>query len=313
MATEGTPSSELRTDVLYGRCVIVAPQRAARPHDVFDAPERPVHPADCPFCDTKLANVSFLHESFLPGGEAVRVVPNAFPALSREEHSGAYGAQEVMIEARAHDTELADLPIQHIVEVLRVFASRTEILSQDPNIAYVLAFKNQGGKAGASLQHPHSQIFATGFLPPRIEERLRMFRAYRVEHGVCATCELVERGEYGPRHIRTDGDIVTLAPYASAYAYEAWLVPRRHVDNLSLLTEAELFSLAEGLKAVLSVLNQHGLSYNFSLQQAVDDPEEHFMLRIAPRANALAGVELVTHMAINSVPPENVPAFYRTT
>jgi UDPglucose--hexose-1-phosphate uridylyltransferase len=54
--------------------------------------------------------------------------------------------------------------MERVAKIIEVYAQRTEEISKDKKIDYILIFKNNGGAAGASLQHAHSQIFATKFL-----------------------------------------------------------------------------------------------------------------------------------------------------
>ncbi len=88
-------------------------------------------------------------------------------------------------------------------------------------------------------------------------------------------------------------------------------MPWRRVDNISLLDQPEINEMAGYLKTILQRVNQEGLGYNFYLHQLVGDPFEHMYLRIAPRRDVWAGLELGSRLVVNTVPPEEAALFYR--
>ncbi len=306
-----TTPSEVRTDEIHDRFVIIAPKRHERPHDLIQQEDRPVSSQECPFCqDEVLIHTTPLYQDGPKGKWHVKVIQNKFPAVS-PDFPKAYGYQEVVLETPRHNKEFADLPIAHIERILRAYIERTRTLAEDKKIKYVLIFKNKGGKAGASLVHAHSQIFAAGFLPPHIVDKLTKAQQYRITNGVCYYCHLLSEEEKGPRHILSDDHTVVFAPYASIYNYETWIIPRHHHDNISQLNKRELRSLARALKHITSKLDEEQIPYNFYLHQAITDEDEHFYLRICPRRSVWAGVELGSRLIINSVSPEDAAAFYR--
>ena len=65
------------------------------------------------------------------------------------------------------------------------------------------------------------------------------------------------------------------------------------------------------LKKILIKLDELGLSYNYFLHQVVSDHDQHFYLKIQPRENIWAGIELGSGLVVNSIPPEEAAKFYR--
>jgi UDPglucose--hexose-1-phosphate uridylyltransferase len=238
------------------------------------------------------------------------VINNIYPIV-RPDNPNAYGHQEVVIDTPQHNVDFADLSIDHIATVLGVFGKRIRALEKDPKISHILAFKNHGGKAGASIAHAHSQIFASSFLPPHIIDKRRRAEGYRIQKGRCYYEDLIVREQRGPRWVTEDDHFMVFCPYASSYNYEAWVIPWRHVDNISNLSNTELYSLAEHTKRLLIRLEQIGLSYNLYAHQVVRDKNEHFYFRIAPRGDVWAGLELGSRLIVNTVPPEDAAKFYR--
>ncbi|MFH0805178.1 MAG: DUF4931 domain-containing protein [Patescibacteria group bacterium] len=305
--------SEIRTDHIHNRFVIIAPKRAKRPHDTAEHQDIPVKSKDCPFCRERE------HASQLPQYQVgpdqwweIKVIKNIFPVVSTKTPK-TYGTQEVIIETPHHNKEFADFSEAHIVRLLKTYAARTVAISQDPKMKYILIFKNHGGKAGASLVHAHSQIFAAGFTPPHIVNKLTRAEEYQIQNGQCYYCQLSKKESRGPRRIGADRYVAAFTPYASTYNYEAWIMPFRHVDNIGLLREDELVSMAHYMRQIITRLNKLQLPYNYYLHQAVTEKHEHLYIRICPRRDVWAGVEMGSRLVINSVAPEAAARFYRGT
>jgi len=304
-------NSEVRIDEIHDRFVIIAPGRSKRPHDTAKHKEVPVKSKDCPFCK----EAAFLSQPplHLVGPEnwwEIKVIKNIFPFLS-PDNPKAYGHQEVVIETPHHNKELAEFSEPHIVRLLQTYQARTKALSADAKIKYIIIFKNHGGKAGASLVHAHSQIMAASFVPNHIVNKLARARQYLIKKGISYYKKLADKEAKGPRNIFSDNNITAFCPYASSYNYEAWLVPKRRVDNITELKDDELKSLAKALKKILTKLNELELPYNFYMHQTLTDDNEYFYMRICPRRDTWAGVELGSRVIVNTMPPEEAAKFYR--
>ncbi|MFA6198202.1 MAG: DUF4931 domain-containing protein [Patescibacteria group bacterium] len=301
--------SEIRVNYIHNQTVIIAPGRSKRPHNFNPAVPHVVHKKDCPFCpeaiDAQKALVTVGRKPW-----QIKVLPNKYPIVSTD-NPAVYGRQEVVIETPEHDVELAELDVDRITGILGVFAQRVRVLEKDKRINYILVFKNNGGKAGASIDHAHSQIFATEFLPPHVLGKLKRAEEYEIRRGVCYYCNLIKSEMKGPRWISSDTLTAAFTPYASSYNYEAWVFPRRHVDNITSLTKPELHSMAHTLKRILGRLNDINIPYNFYLHQVVHYKYEHLYLRVCPRRDTWAGLELGSRLIVNTVPPEEAAKFYR--
>jgi len=159
---------EIRKDYLLNKYVIITPGRAKRPRDIKEQTVI-TRMAKCPFCPE---NINFKKVTDKVGSTEnwqMLSLKNIFSAVTLNNPK-AYGAQEVIVETPDHAKELYNLPEKTIEQLLRLYAKRTLAISQNKKIDYILCFKNQGSKAGASIVHAHSQIFASQILPPEIEE-----------------------------------------------------------------------------------------------------------------------------------------------
>jgi UDPglucose--hexose-1-phosphate uridylyltransferase len=320
--------SELRKDPIVDRWVIVAPERGQRPSDVHLQPGRQP-PNVCPFCPghermTPNEVLAYRHSHTLPNtpGWTVRVVPNKYPALglhgTRGESVGGLfgvmngvGAHEVIIETPDHEASLATLPVRHIEQVLWAFRGRLQELRQDRRLQVGLIFKNYGAAAGATLQHPHSQLIALPVVPKNLREELEGSGRYYREHGRCLFCDLVvQEVRLGCRVVVENAAFIALAPFASRFPFEMWILPRGHAASFETGCGEAYGLLALVLQKVLyrayRLLNDP--AYNLVLHSApwrnAGDGSYHWHLEIIPRLTGVAGFEWGSGFFINSTTPE---------
>lgn len=308
--------SKIRKHYFLDTYVIIAPDRRKRRHEL-KSPDAS-RSKTCFFCPKTLQPNEII-ELMGKDGKRLRgknknwklaVLINLFPALSQKK-PGAYGIQEIIVETEQHGQPLENLPVTQITELLDLYARRNELIKKDKKIKYIITFKNQGEKAGASIAHAHSQIMATDFVPPKLEVESRKALAYQLRHGVCPYCDIIKKETRGPRFIAEKNGIVALAPYTPTFDYEAWLLPKRHVDNISELTPNERQGMAGLLKNILKRLGDLGLAYNFYLHDVLPDEHQHGYIKITPRHGVRAGFEFGSGVSINSVSPETAARYYR--
>lgn len=313
--------SEIRKDYFQDIYTIIAPRRNDRPHSAQEAhgapkrianicafcPEHEEHPEGI-YCKTKDQKGACPKNREDPWD--IKVVNNKFPAVTLD-NKHAYGVQEVIIETRSHKLNLEDLESEHIEELLEVYSARTTEITKNPKIGYVMIFKNQGGASGASLEHAHSQVFATAFIPPHLIDKAQRTQKYTLEHGTCVFCDIILEEDNSPRFIYKDAYTIAFCPYASLYNYEVWILPLRHFDNITLLTKEERVSWARILKQIIGSIRDIGLDYNYYFHQVVNDENQHFYMKITPRGSLWAGVEIGSGVIINPVAPEAAAGYFR--
>lgn len=303
---------EIRKDYIQEKYVIIAPKRKDRPYDI----EKPQITADkiktnCAFCPQSISSAGKELLTIKNNKNwLIKVIKNKFPAISKSNKK-AYGYQEVVVETPDHEKEIDELSASHIKKIIDVYSQRTKEISKDKKIDYILIFKNNGGTAGASLTHSHSQIFATQFLPPHLKDKSQRSQAYKIKNGSCAYCDVIEKEKKGPRLVYQDKYIIAFCPWAPMHNYEIWIMPKRHVDNITLLNNDEKRSLAKILKKVLKSINELGLPYNYFFHQVINDEDQHLYMKITPRGSIWAGVEIGSGLIINPIPPEKSAKYYR--
>jgi len=328
---------ELRKDPVVGRWVIIATERARRPSDFVTEPVRPRTTA-CAFCEGRedqtppeiLAGRPREGKPNTPGW-TYRVVANKFPALRIEgelepageglfDKMNGVGAHEVVIEAPQHATSLAELPVDTVADVLLAFRERMLDLKKDPRFAYVLVFKNHGEAAGASLEHPHSQLIATPIIPIMVSEELAASAQYYGLKERCVWCDMVrQERRAGVRMILEAQGFVAVAPFAPRFPFETWILPWRHRAAFEDSTEEELRGVAgilgEFLRRMNRVLGEP--PFNFMLHTAPFREGQlesfHWHLEVIPKLTRVAGFEWGSGFFINPVPPEDAAEALRAS
>ncbi len=327
---------ELRRDPIVGRWVIIASERAHRPHD-FARAVQPELPGLCPF-DPGHENttppevyVSGRPPSAPPNspGWKVRVVPNRYPALMIEgdlerQAEGIYdrmngiGAHEVIVETADHGRTLATLSEPEVTEVLFAFKARILDLRNDLRFRYILLFKNHGSSAGASLEHPHSQLIALPVTPRQVMEEIEGARRHYDHRERCIFCDIVgqERKDRS-RLVYENDDFVVFAPWAPRSPFETWVVPKRHESNFESEPKERLGLAAQALRTTLRRLDAtlERAPYNFIVHSNPlrDAPSAsyHWHIEVMPALTQVAGFEWGSGFHINPVPPEEAAEFMR--
>lgn len=320
---------ELRRDGLLNRWVILAPGRFARPDDFHPEASRFPQSPPCPFCEGNeplsgpetFARRTAGTAADTPGWR-IRVVLNRFPALQSpaQPSSGnfrlaasqpAFGLHEVVIETPRHLPLSATHPAETWQMLFEVYQERLWAFQEDPRLQHALIFKNHGPAAGASLQHPHSQILVLPRVPTQVADEWQAAVNWRAAHGRCPRCEQLQQEIDGAeRVVALSPEIAVFCPPASRFPYETWLVPRRHGSHFERAPPEVLAELASNLAQLLRQLQRRvpEANYNLVLQTAPlhQGPSEgfHWRVEVLPRLTGLAGFELGTGWFINPLEPE---------
>lgn len=326
---------ELRKDPVMGRWVIIATERGARPSELAQPPP-PSRGGFCPLCEgneskTPSEVFAIRQTNTLPNtpGWQLRVVPNKFPALRLEgelrgKDDGLYeritgiGTHEVVVETPIHDTTLSNLSEDTVRHILVAYRERIIDLGRDPRLRYIMVFKNHGASAGASLEHSHSQIIALPIIPKRVQEEIEGARQYHDRTGHCVFCDILKQEHARRERIVVENeDMLAIAPFASRFPFETWILPKAHSSNYARITENQLARLAslllETLQRIDRVLSQPPYNYVLHTDSPGDGNTNHYHwhLEIMPKLTRVAGFEWGTGFYINPAPPEEAARLLR--
>jgi len=273
-----TESPDVRTDPHLGTVVHVVGTRQARPN---------LPSTGCPFC---------------PGGREapepydVRWFSNRWPAMPGERC-------EVVLYTSHHDATFASLGVDGARKVIDLWAERTKALGARPDVDSVLVFENRGAEVGATIAHPHGQIYAYDHIP---ERPLRLLEAKWAPDLQPGDRLVVER----------DGWVASV-PFAATFPIALSIAPRLQVPDLAALGSGERDALATILTDVLGRLDRlydRPLPYMMWLNQRPTDggdwPQAWFNIEIvSPWRSAgvprfIAAAEVACSEFFNPVIPE---------
>ena len=314
----GRAGSELvavhkRFDLLTATWIAISPSRNVRPHSGPAGATAGEAPA-CPLC---------------PGGPEVpfsydaAVFDNRFPALTSDPPpvpqdpriGPAQGHCEVVLYTEHHEGSLATLTPTELARVVAVWRDRSTALWADPRTRFVMAFENSGEAVGATLSHPHGQIYAFDHLPPLIAARVAALSSRRAAGSPCLTCEVVALDDASDRIVASNPSFSIGVPFAARWPFEVHVRARRHgLRRLGDLLPREQRDLAAALRQVVT---RYGQVFDFALpsmmvvlEAPASEPDWHLAVEFYPphRSRRLtkvrASVETATGLFINDTLPE---------
>lgn len=241
-------SGEIRLDVLTGDWVAIASHRMDRTH---------LPPADqCPLCPTSPGRIP----SEVPATDYdVVVFENRFPSFSSRSPVSpttldgeelwpvrpAAGRAEVVCFTSDHNAAFATLDERRARTVIEAWADRTATLNAHDDVEQVFCFENRGQEIGVTLHHPHGQIYAYPFLPPRTATLLARAHEHRERTGGSLLRDVLDAERRAGERVVLSGEHWTAyVPAAARWPVEVHLAPNRDVPDLPALDDAERDELA---------------------------------------------------------------------
>ncbi len=337
--------SEFRQNHATREWVLIAPERAARPHDasLHLIPRAPVAQRDdCPFCPGNedrtgaelwragpLASDSVSGTATVQHAWSVRVVENSFPALTPDTKmqrvpvgmflkATSHGRAEVVIESPVHSDRWPTYSTEQIVTILHAYRDRSLDIALMPEIAIVMLFKNHGATAGTSLEHPHSQIIASPIIPPHIRDPIQKAAAHYDTHGTCVYCDIIaEELRQRERVFAENASFVAFCPFASRSPYEMRIYPKRHTASFGWILDDEVEALASILRTLFHRMNAvlGDVDYNFIIRSSPIGDEDvrhlHWYFVLIPKLGHPAGFEIGSGIFINTSTPEACASILR--
>lgn len=245
-ANERPQTADLRFDALTGEWITVASHRQQR------VVLPPAH--SCPLCPTSAENLSELPDNF-----DVAVFENKGPAFGPgtgviEQPNGpfgfatkSFGRCEVVVFSPEHEGSLANMPVERIRTVIGAWMNRTKELMAIEGVTQVFPFENRGQEIGVTLHHPHGQIYSYPFVAPRTQRLVEQV----LGHGPNFFEELLQFEKAGDRVVLESEHFIAYVPFAARWPIEIHALPKRHIQDLSELTDAEASDLADFYKRLL--------------------------------------------------------------
>lgn len=347
---------EIRVNpVVPAESVLIATARGMRPRKAEEPPQRDQreHVESCPFCrGNEHLTPPTIHS--VPDDETwgVRVVENLFPVLAESDSTRrglnfglqqaieGYGRHEVIIDHPNHGTALHEMSEDHLALLFGVYRDRMRALYEsNARLKYVLAFKNYGPAAGASIPHTHSQLIATPVVPQNVHDEVENSRRYYQRHHHCIFCALIDealtfeatiydrvsgevhrRIDVGQYVVERSEQFVAIKPFASRFEWELQILPLHHQSDYTQLADEDLADLARVVRRAMARLDAvvGGVQYNYFLHSIPHGSEfadchasYHWHLEICPRTSIPTGFELGSGLFVSTISPEDAASRLR--
>jgi UDPglucose--hexose-1-phosphate uridylyltransferase len=230
-------------------------------------------------------------------------IKSHFPYLEREP----VGVHEVIIESPRHQDHPHRAKPEQVRLWLEAAIDRMSQMSVDRRIASFALFRNYGREAGASLAHAHSQLIGTAFVPTQIEQEYQALKAFREKRSICALCQIATSEPRSERRILKTPDFVVIAPWASIFPFEFWIIPTKHKGRFSRGDLGELSKVIWlSFGALADAVSDPPYNSIFHLAPSRSREEVfHWHLEVYPKLSIHAGFELGTGTYINTLKPED--------
>lgn len=310
-ATDRRHAIHKRLDVFTGAWIGIAPARNARP---LDSAAETVE--TCPFCPGG-REVPFEYQAAVFDNRfpSFRSTPPTPPALGGPT-GPARGRCEVVLYTHRHDASFSRLSPTELGRVLAVWIDRARELWSDPAHAYVCVFENRGSEVGATIAHPHGQIYALDHVPPVTVAKAAAHRRHHEQAGGCLSCAATLTDARSDRIVSANDSFVVAVPFAARWPFEVAVRARRHgLGRLSDLDPVEQRDLALALRDVVrryDALFGFPLPYMMVAQEApAGEPDWHLAFELYPLHRApdvmkiRASVETGLGLFLNDVAPED--------
>ena len=327
--------SELRQDLVTGDWVVIATGRAKRAEDFCLNKRQPI-PEDpektCFLCypEETGQEKDVLIYSTASGDWSLRVFPNKYPAFKTDEQldvfeEGPYFAMEgtgyhEIVDTRDHNRQIAQMNIMEVAEIVDAYQDRYIDLMGKKNVNYIEIYHNHGWEAGATANHPHSQLVAIPVISPYVRSELDGAENYYRQNKECVYCAMIAwEMEKKTRVVFENDEYLVFCPFASRVAFETWVIPKKHSPYFERLGNDSKLQLAEALQKAISKIwkGLNDPSYNFYLHTSPCDgkdyPHYHWHIEILPRTSIWAGFELSTGVEISTIEPEKAAEFLRNS
>ncbi|WP_455089906.1 galactose-1-phosphate uridylyltransferase [Peptoanaerobacter stomatis] len=318
--------SEIRLDFVTKRAVIFTNIRENKPTDLWDKNIMNVfekfddieYSQNCPFC---VGNEHMTPENQYDSEEnwKVKIIPNMYPIIQTEMEIKSInkfcyvstGIHDVIVETPKHNETYFTMDLNQFNIIYEKIHKRYKELINNDDISYVSLFKNYKMLGGASLQHSHSQILSLDAIPIKLNYEINSSYEYYKDKHSCPYCDMLNFEMKAEKRIIYENEyFIALEPYASAYKYETWILPKNHISSFE--NEDKISYLSEILYKVFNLLyNTIGnFPFNMYLNSLLKNKTEckdsyHYSFRIIPKIAGSAGFEMSSGIRVNSVYPED--------
>lgn len=325
--------NEFRQDLVSGEWVLFATGRTKRPH--LDAEEAVVLQSkdSCPFEDPEKSGNEVIDTYYNTDHSdwTIKVAKNKYPAVApgvagEVKQEGLFnviegrGEHEVVI-LRSHEHDLADFNTSEMAELLKVYQDRYVAILNERTAKYILIFHNRGVKAGASLQHPHSQIISTPILPPDIRRSIDGSSEFYKKNKKKVYDAMIDwEMQEDKRIVYQNEQFVAFCPFVSKMPYEVRIFAKEGHAHFEKMPAELLVPLGDIMSDVLSKFKKalRDPDFNFFIHTAPLDGDQETIhnfytwhIEILPKLTKMGGFDIGSGIDINEIDPDEAAKLLR--
>ncbi|GAB3539407.1 UDP-glucose--hexose-1-phosphate uridylyltransferase [Pontibacter brevis] len=280
-----------RYNPLSGEWVLVSPHRAKRPwqgqQEKVNKEARLEYDPACYLCPTN-ERASGEHN---PDYKTTYAFDNDFGALQPDTPTGSFtkggllraeserGIAKVICFSPRHDLTLPDMEVEDIRKVVDLWQQEYEELGMLDFINHVQIFENKGATMGCSNPHPHGQIWAQSSVPGGPAKETRHQAEYYAQHQRSLLQDyLAIELEEKTRIVYQNEHFVALVPFWAVWPFETMILPRRHMQHIGQMSDAEKDAFADAIKRLTMVYDKVfnvSFPYSSGIHQRPTDGQEH--------------------------------------
>lgn len=284
-------NSHRRFNPLTGEWVLISPHRTNRPwqgkvedHSLLQEPDYDEHCYLCP--NNKRANGEF--NTDYPN---TFVFDNDFSALKSDinefiidkfsllKGKSEKGICRVVCFSPKHNVTFAELSLDEIKNIIKVWQNEYLTLGEKSFINYVQIFENKGEIMGCSNPHPHGQIWAQESIPTEpLKEQINLYNYYKKNGNTLLSDYIAVEKQEAERIVYENESFILLVPFWAVWPFETMIISKRPIDDILQLTEQETADFADIVKiTTVKYDNIFEVSFPYSsgIHQAPTDGLEH--------------------------------------
>ena len=290
-----------RYNILTGEWILVSPHRTKRPWqgktEENKTNDKASYDPGCYLCpgNTRASGetnpnyseaYAFINDysSLLPDTPEVNFEQGLLKAETEK------GICKVVCFSPDHSLTLPLMEVSEITKVVQIWKTEFAELGNNPDINYVQIFENKGAIMGCSNPHPHGQIWSQSSIPTEISKKSERFKTYWQRNSSSLLSDyLSQELALRERILDVNEHFVSLIPFWAVWPFEAMIIPKRHLQQITDLDDEEEIAFAEIIKKLTTKydnLFETSFPYSSGIHQAPtngkDHPEWHFHMSFYP-------------------------------
>lgn len=323
---------QLRQNIVTGEWVVIAPARSQRPDDYAKAIRREIvsNKSTCVFCPKGSEHKRRFTQY---DNKHTWVIANKYPAFvcdakqcstrSFYTESSFYRAKDAVGEHDViviydHDSTLPNFSLATWQDLFETIELCMLEHSRNHVVEHIMPIYNHKPEAGASISHPHAQIFSSPVIPNSINKELDGSKRYFENNGFCVFCDLVKHEKKSStRVIFENEEFIAFTFYAARFPFEIWVIPKIHHSSFESVNKKTRKYLSEAMQDSIArlsnLLADPPLNWWIHTLPTVESHSDyyHWHIEIAPRLTGYGGFELGSGMVIDIQDPEESAEYLR--